>query len=222
MTHVLLIGHEASPHDGVGSGLVDEGIEVSTAPNAEAGLQLVTNEDVDLLVIDLTPPSGGIKLLQEVRKLRPRLPIFALSSLDDTGSLVVGLEAGADEYLTKPVSPGKLAARIRARLRREEKAETLTSGPFTLDLAAHHLELSGRSIELSARELGLLATFMRNEGKVLSQSELLKAVWNLDFDPGSNVVQVYVRSLRKKIGSEFIDTIRGQGYRFTAIVDRHT
>jgi DNA-binding response OmpR family regulator len=141
--------------------------------------------------------------------------VIAVTALDDTGSRVSGLDAGADDYITKPFSVDELAARIRARLRwAEDQGGVLKAGPLTLDLASHRAVLNGREVALSARELELLATFMRHPGQVLSRAQLLDHVWGLDFDPGSNVVDVYVAALRRKIGSGTIETVRGSGYRF--------
>jgi DNA-binding response OmpR family regulator len=138
-----------------------------------------------------------------------------LTALDDVTSKVGGLEAGADDYITKPFSIEELAARVRARLRwRSEEELALKAGSLTLDVAAHRAFLEGREIHLSARELELLAAFMRHKGQVLSRPQLLKMVWDIDFDPGSNVVDVHVAALRRKIGTELVETIRGLGYRF--------
>jgi DNA-binding response OmpR family regulator len=217
LIHLLLI--EANPEvcNELARGLSEHHFQVSSAGDGNEGLRLVNELDVDLLLLDMNlPGSKGVQVLRAVRAAKPRLPIFALSALDDTGSLVIGLDAGADEYVTKPASVGKLAARINARLRQTNEDEPLSSGALTLDLAAHRVVLDGQNVELSARELGLLATFMRHEGEVISRRELLEAVWDIDFDPGSNVVQVYVRSLRKKLGADAIETVRGRGYRFVA------
>lgn len=212
--HVLLIEGDPDVRASIEQGLSDEGFTVSSVGDGEAGLKLVDRSEVDLLMLDLTLPKiGGIEVLRRVRELKPRLPIFALSNLDETGPMVIGLESGADEYITKPVSVPRLAALVRARLRRGAEEGSLSIGPLTLDLAAHRAAIGGRDVDLSAREVSLLATFMRHEGEVLSKKELLKTVWNVEFDPGSNVVSVYVRSLRKKIGRSLIQTVRGSGYR---------
>src|SRR5581483_7534990 len=123
------------------------------------------------------------------RLAKPRLPVVALTALDDTRSKVAGLDAGADDYLTKPFSLEELAARVRAR---EVDAGALKAGPLTVDPVAHRAVLGGKEVPLSARELALLAAFVRHNGQVLSRSQLLDMVWDLDFDPGSNVVEVYV------------------------------
>ena len=144
--------------------------------------------------------------------------MVALTALDDTRSKVAGLDAGADDYLTKPFSLEELAARVRARIRaRSDEAGALKAGPLTVDPVAHRAVLGGREVPLSARELALLAAFVRNTGQVLSRSQLLDMVWDIDFDPGSNVVEVYVAALRRKLGAGSINHLSAaSGYRFSA------
>ena len=216
MTHILLIEDDPRIREIVERGLGARGFVVSAAPDGEAGLDLVGKLDVDLVLLDLMlPKRQGLEVLEEIRAIKPRLPVIAVTALDDPGSKVGGLDAGADDYITKPFSVEELAARVRARLRwKEEDGGVLKSGALTLDLAAHRALLDGRDISLSARELELLAAFMRHPGQVLSRGQLLRLVWDLDFDPGSNVVEVYVAALRRKIGAELIETVRGSGYRF--------
>jgi DNA-binding response OmpR family regulator len=217
VTHVLLIEDEARIRDIVERGLGSRGFVVSSAPDGETGTDLARKLDVDLVLLDLVLPGiQGLEVLEEIRSAKPRLPVIALTALDDTGSKIGGLEAGADDYVTKPFSVEELAARIRARLRwTDEDGGVLKSGPLTLDLAVHRAVLDGREVALSARELELLAAFMRHPGQVLSRGQLLRLVWNLEFDPGSNVVEVYVGALRRKLRQSFIETVRGMGYRFT-------
>jgi DNA-binding response OmpR family regulator len=214
--HVLLVEDDARIRDIVERGLGARGFVVSSAPDGESGADLARKLDVDLVLLDLIlPGKQGLEVLEEIRSAKPRLPVIALTALDDTGSKIGGLEAGADDYVTKPFSVEELAARIRARLRwSDEDGGVLKSGPLTLDLAAHRAVLDGKEVALSARELELLAAFMRHPGQVLTRGQLLRLVWNLDFDPGSNVVEVYVGALRRKLGSGFIETVRGTGYRF--------
>lgn len=213
---MLLIEDDARIRDIVERGLGARGFVVSSAADGEAGAELARKLDVDLVLLDLVlPGTHGLEVLEEIRSAKPRLPVIALTALDDTGSKIGGLEAGADDYVTKPFSVEELAARIRARLRwTDEDSGVLKSGPLTLDLAAHRAVLDGREVALSARELELLAAFMRHPGQVLSRGQLLRLVWNLEFDPGSNVVEVYVGALRRKLGTELIETVRGTGYRF--------
>jgi DNA-binding response OmpR family regulator len=216
MPHVLLIEDDPRIREIVERGLGARGFVVSSASDGEAGLDLVRKLDVDLVLLDLVLPGrDGLEVLEHIRQARPRVPVIAVTALDSTGSKIGGLDAGADDYVTKPFAVDELAARIRARLRwTEGDGGVLKAGPLTLDLAAHRAVLDGREVALSARELELLAAFMRHPGQVLSRGQLLTLVWDLDFDPGSNVVEVYVAALRRKLGHGFVETVRGSGYRF--------
>jgi DNA-binding response OmpR family regulator len=217
MTHLLLIEDDSRIREIVERGLGARGFVVSSAPDGETGIDLAAKLDVDLVLLDLVLPGRpGLEVLEDLRSLKPRLPVIALTAVDDTGSKVGGLEAGVDDYVTKPFSVEELAARVRARLRWQDGEDgTLKAGGLTVDLAAHRAFLDGREVALSAREISLLATFLRHPGQVLSRDQLLRLVWDLDFDPGSNVVEVYVSALRRKLGPGFIETVRGLGYRFT-------
>jgi DNA-binding response OmpR family regulator len=221
MAHVLLIEDDARIREIVERGLGSRGLVVTSAPDGATGLELARKLEVDLVLLDLMLPGmSGLEVLEELRLSKPRLPVVALTALDDTSSKVAGLDAGADDYLTKPFSLDELAARIRARLRSTEAdAGALKAGPLTVDPVSHRAVLEGREVPLSARELAVLAAFVRHNGQVLSRSQLLSLVWDLDFDPGSNVVEVYVAALRRKIGPEWIETVRGLGYRFVVPVD---
>ena len=205
----------------VRSYLEREGFDVTTAADGERAVELVRELAPNVVVLDLMLPGlSGLEVLEEIRLHKPRLPVVALTALDDTRSKVAGLDAGADDYLTKPFSLEELAARVRARLRTQDQdAGALKAGSLTVDPVAHRAVLNGREVPLSARELALLAAFVRHNGQVLSRSQLLDMVWDLDFDPGSNVVEVYVAALRRKIGSEWIETVRGLGYRFVTPVE---
>jgi two-component system copper resistance phosphate regulon response regulator CusR len=214
--HVLLIEDDSRIREIVERGLGARGFVVTSTGDGLTGLELVRKFDIDILILDLIlPGKNGLQVLENVRAIKPRLPVVALSAIDDIRSKVGGLDAGADDYITKPFSIEELAARVRARLRwSEEDSDVLKAGPLTVDLAAHRAILDGREITLSAREIRLLAAFVRRTGQVLTRAELLEMVWDLNFDPGSNVLDVYVAALRRKIGPQFIETIRGLGYRF--------
>ena len=218
---MLLIEDDPRIREIVERGLGSRGFVVTSAEDGPAGLELARKFEVDVVLLDLMLPGmSGLEVLEEIRISKPRLPVVALTALDDTGSKVAGLDAGADDYLTKPFSLDELAARVRARVRaRETDAGALKAGPLTVDPVAHRAVLSGREVPLSARELALLSAFVRHAGQVLSRAQLLSMVWDLDFDPGSNVVEVYVANLRRKLGAEWIDTVRGLGYRFVAPVE---
>jgi len=213
--HILLIEDDSRIREIVERGLTTNGFEVTSAPDGITGVEYARSLDVDLVLLDLILPGKvGLEVLREIRAVKPRLPVFALTALDDTLSKVGGLDAGADDYVTKPFSIEELAARIRARLRWNGRAGVLEAGPLTVDLAAHRAILNGYEVSLSARELALLAAFVRHPGQVLSRQQLLQMIWDLDFDPGSNVVEVYVAALRRKVGTGLIETVRGLGYRF--------
>ncbi|HEY3096865.1 MAG TPA: response regulator transcription factor [Acidimicrobiia bacterium] len=216
MSHVLLVEDDPRIREIVERGLGARGFTVTSAPDGPAGADLVTKLEVDCVLLDLIlPGQDGLEVLEHVRAVKPRLPVIVLTALDDAGSKVGGLDAGADDYVTKPFVIGELAARIRARLRwRDEDRSQLKAGPVTVDLVAHRAVLEGREVPLSARELTMLATFVQHTGQVLSRTQLLDLVWGIDFDPGSNVVDGYVAALRRKIGAPFIETVRGLGYRF--------
>ena len=218
MAHILLVEDDPRIQDIVERGLGPRGFVVSSAPDGPSGVDLARKLSVDLVLLDLgLPGMGGLQVLEEVRAAKPGLPVIALTALADTGSKIRGLEAGADDYVTKPFSIEELAARIRARLRwKGDDQGVVKAGSLTLDLASHRAVLDGREVRLSARELSLLATFVRHSGQVLSRSQLLDMVWDVDFDHGSNVVEVYVAALRRKLGAAVIETVRGLGYRFVA------
>jgi DNA-binding response OmpR family regulator len=176
---------------------------------------LANDADFDLLVLDIgLPGKDGFAVLREVRAAGQRLPVIILSARDDVADKVDGLELGADDYVTKPFRFEELLARVRVRLRGEGTAETtvLQAGEMTLDLRTRRATVAGTSVELSAREFTMLEVFLRHAGQVLSREQLLSHVWGYDYDPGSNVVDVYVGYLRKKLGRDRIQTVRGMGY----------
>ena len=218
MAHILLIEDDPRIRSIVERGLGGRGFGVTCAADAATGTELARLLDLDLVLLDLLlPDRGGLAVLAEIRADKPRLPVIVLTALDDIGAKIGGLDAGADDYLTKPFSVDELAARVRARLRAASlsaESPALTAGPLTVDVLAHRAVLDGRPVPLSAREMALLIAFARNRGLVLSRAKLLDLVWGVDSDPGSNVVEVYVAALRRKIGAGFVETVRGIGYRF--------
>ena len=218
MAHILLIEDDPRIRSIVERGLGGRGFGVTCAADAATGTELARLLDLDLVLLDLLlPDRGGLAVLAEIRADKPRLPVIVLTALDDIGAKIGGLDAGADDYLTKPFSVDELAARVRARLRAASlsaESPALTAGPLTVDVLAHRAVLDGRPVPLSAREMALLIAFARHRGLVLSRAQLLDLVWGVDSDPGSNVVEVYVAALRRKIGAGFVETVRGIGYRF--------
>ena len=184
-----------------------------------SAIAIASDEDFDLVVLDLgLPDVDGLSVLRELRRRGERMPVIILTARDDLGDKIEGLDAGGDDYVTKPFKLEELLARIRVRLRDGGSGEpmVLDAGGITLDLRTRRALLEGNLVDLTAREFTMLETLMRHPGQVLSREQLLAHVWGYDYDPGSNVVEVYVRYLRRKLGDEAIETVRGMGYRLRA------
>ena len=199
-------------------GLSAAGLQVLTAETGEDGAMLANEEDVDLVLLDLGLPAlSGHAVLARIRARRPSLPVLVLTARDDLDNKVRALDAGADDYLTKPFAFEELLARIRALTRRGDQASAskLEVGDVRLDLLARRAWRGERVIELSNREYTLLEYLLRHPAQVLSRNQILFAVWEYDADPTSNVVDVYIRYLRRKLGEPSpISTVRGAGYRY--------
>lgn len=179
--------------------------------------RVASDETFDLVILDLgLPGKDGNQVLRELRERGERLPVIILTARTSVEDTVSSLEGGADDYVTKPFSFQEVLARVRLRLRETPEGGTLAleSGAIRLDLRTRRAEVSGTEVDLSAREFSLAETLMRHQGQVLSREQLLSHVWGYDFEPGSNVVDVYVGYLRKKLGEGVIETVRGMGYRF--------
>jgi DNA-binding response OmpR family regulator len=191
-------------------------VAVGTGPDA---LALARDDSFDLLVLDLgLPGKDGHEVLRAMRARGETMPVLILTARDGVEDTVAGLEGGADDYVTKPFRFEELLARIRLRLRDERASEVtvLSAGDVVLDLRSRRASVGDRVVELTAREFALTEVFLRHAGQVLSREQLLSHVWGYDFDPGSNVVDVYVRYLRRKLGDGVIETVRGMGYRLAA------
>lgn len=204
-------------------GLAAEGFEVTAAADGPSGLDRALAMDIDLVVLDvMLPGASGLEVLGRLHDAKPTLPVIALTALGEVDDRVAGLDAGAADYLTKPFSLSELAARIRAQLRiAAQMPQTNLSGRgVEVDLLSREVRAEGRLVRLSTTEFELLTYLMRNKGRVLSREQILRAVWGYDHDPGTNVVDVYVGYLRRKLsGTEAtapISTIRSVGYRFDA------
>jgi len=213
---ILVIEDEAGIVTFLRRGLEAAGHQVLVADDGIDGLTMALAEDVELVVLDLGLPGiPGEEVLRRLRRRRPTVPVIVLTAKDAVADRVANLEAGADDYVVKPFSFSELLARIRARLRTagQLRADAIAVGDLVLDLTARTVSVGGAVTELSAREFSLLETFARHPGQILSQVQLLDRVWGYDFDGASNVVEVYVGHLRRKIGAERIQTVRGAGYR---------
>jgi two-component system copper resistance phosphate regulon response regulator CusR len=201
------------------NGLRSAGFAPTVVEDGSSALALARTGEFDLVVLDLgLPTRDGLSVLEELRDSGTRVPVVILTARSELHDMVAGLDLGADDYVTKPFRFEELLARIRARLRGGGTAEEteLRAGDAGLDLLTRRARLGDREIELSAREFALAEVFFRNPGQVLSREQLLSLVWGYDRDPGSNVVDVYVGYLRKKLGDGTIETVRGMGYRLVA------
>jgi DNA-binding response OmpR family regulator len=217
MTRVLIAEDEAGIASFLEKGLVANGFSTWTVADGHAAARLARDEDFDLLILDVGLPGiDGFQVLRQIRTRGERMPIIVLTARDGVADTVAGLDGGADDYLTKPFSFEELLARIRARTRPERTPEptVLDAGRLRLDLRTRRAIVGDRTVELSAREFALTETFLRHRGQVLSREQLLSQVWGYSFEPGSNVVEVYVGYLRRKLGENLITTVRGMGYRY--------
>jgi DNA-binding response OmpR family regulator len=216
VNRILIVEDEARISSFVAKGLRSNGFTPTVVADGQSGLDLAMSGEFDLVVLDLGLPSmDGFSILDRLRRSGSSVPVIILTARDSTSDTVAGLEGGADDYMAKPFRFEELLARIRLRLRtdRADEPTVLTRGDLSLDLRTRRALVAGRSVDLSAREFALAETFLRNPGHVLSREQLLSRVWGYDFDPGSNVVDVYVRYLRRKLGADRIETVRGMGYR---------
>src|SRR5579875_60498 len=224
---ILVIEDEPGIVDFLERGLAAQGFAVISETDGRAGIERALAEDVDLIVLDMMlPGASGLEVLERVHAAKPALPVIALTALGEVDDRVAGLDAGAADYLTKPFSLSELAARIRAQLRiaAQVPQTSLAGGGIEVDLLTREVRRDGRPVRLSTTEFELLSYLMRNRGRVLTREQILRAVWGYDYDPGTNVVDVYVGYLRRKLAGPDggradgvpISTIRSVGYRFDA------
>jgi two-component system, OmpR family, copper resistance phosphate regulon response regulator CusR len=216
MSRILIAEDEPRIASFLEKGLRANGFTTTVTEDGRDALDLADSEDFDLLILDVgLPGRDGFSVLRELRARGRRLPVVILTARDSVEDTVAGLEGGADDYVPKPFRFEELLARVRARLREGPATETtvLRVGEAALDLRTRRLTVGSRTVELTAREFALADVFFRHPGQVLSREQLLSHVWGYDYDPGSNVVEVYVRYLRQKLGESWITTIRGMGYR---------
>jgi DNA-binding response OmpR family regulator len=222
MNRILIVEDEPRLASFLEKGLRANGFTTTTVHDGFQATALARDDDFDLMVLDLRlPGKDGLSVLRDVRASGNRLPVLILSARDETEIKVEGLERGADDYVTKPFRFEELLARVRVRLRQDGTPErtVLEAGDVVLDLRTRRASVDGTSIELSAREFTMLEVFLRHPGQVLSREQLLSHVWGYDHDPGSNVVDVYVGYLRRKLGKQRIATVRGMGYALQAFDD---
>jgi DNA-binding response OmpR family regulator len=198
-------------------GLSAHGYAVDHAATGAEALRLAAETDFALMVLDLRlPDADGLDVLRTLRSRGQNLPVIVLTARGEIYERVEGLEFGADDYLTKPFAFDELLARVRARLRgRAEEPAVLASGSIRLDLRTRRARTDEREVDLTTREFALLEAFLRHPGQVLSREQLLSQVWGMDFEPGSNLVDVYVGYLRRKLGEDSVETVRGAGYRLS-------
>jgi two-component system, OmpR family, copper resistance phosphate regulon response regulator CusR len=216
VSRILIAEDEARIASFLEKGLRANGFATEVAADGETALALALAGRFDLLILDLgLPGMDGLEVLRELRAAGRDVPVVILTARDSVRDTVAGLEGGADDYITKPFRFEELLARVRVRLRGERAAEAtvLRAGDLALDLRTRQAIVDGKSVDLSAREFALAEVFFRHPGQVLSREQLLSYVWGYDFDPGSNVVDVYVGYLRRKLGRERIASVRGMGYR---------
>jgi DNA-binding response OmpR family regulator len=217
VNRILIVEDEERITSFLEKGLKANGFVTAVAADAKEGLAMARIGGFNLMILDLgLPDRDGMDVLRELRETDTKTPVIILTARDGVAETVTGLESGADDYVPKPFQFEELLARIRVRLRDQRAPEptVLRVGEAALDLRTRKVSVGDRSLEeLTAREFALAETFFRHPGQVLSREQLLSRVWGYDYDPGSNVVDVYVGYLRKKLGEGRISTVRGMGYR---------
>ncbi|CAM2853347.1 response regulator transcription factor [Actinomyces slackii] len=218
MSSILVVEDETRIASFLVKGLRAAGFTAQTTASGNEAIHLAVQDDIDLIILDVgLPDTDGFAVLEQIRGQGVSTPVIMLTARSSVADRVAGLEGGADDYMPKPFSFEELLARIRVRLRSDASAAAdptqLTHRDLVLDLRTRTMEADGRIIELSAREFALAETLMRHPGQVLSREQLLSSVWGYDFDPGSNVVEVYISYLRAKLGKDRVQTVRGMGYR---------
>ncbi len=217
MTRILIAEDEPQIAAFVRRGLESAGYESVIVEEGDKALEVALSGEIDLVLLDIgLPVMDGFEVLRALRAAGSTTPVIMLTARTSTRDTVEGLESGANDYIPKPFAFDELLARVRSRLRESSPRPgfILTQDDVELDLLTRRATVGGKEVELSAREFTLAEQFLRHPGEVLSREWLLREVWGLNFDPGSNVVDVYVRYLRSKIGHGHIVTVRGAGYRW--------
>jgi two-component system OmpR family response regulator/two-component system response regulator QseB len=212
---ILLVEDDPELGDGLTVGLRQAGFAVDWLRDGHVADQALHSESFDFVVLDLgLPRLSGMEVLNRARARGQTMPVLILTARDATGDKVSGLDAGADDYLVKPIDLDELTARIRALTRRSagRAAPLLVHGDLSLDPAAHQVTLGGQSVELSSREFSLLQLLLENAGRVLTRTQLEQSLYGWRDEPDSNALEVHIHHLRKKLGSDLIRTLRGVGY----------
>lgn len=219
MTRILIAEDEPRIASFLEKGLQAHGFATTVAEDGIQTAYMGRSEDFELLILDLgLPKKNGNQVIEELRGRGEYLPIIVLTVIQDIKNKVKALEDGADDYLTKPFSLEELIARIRVQLRHQQiprhgETTVIKAGDLSLDLRQHKVEFKGKIIELSTREFILLERLARYPGQLWTRDDLINQIWGYDYDPNSNIVDVYIGYLRKKLGRGLIKTIRGMGYR---------
>ncbi|WP_392479544.1 response regulator transcription factor [Nostoc sp. C110] len=219
MPNILIVEDEPRIASFIQKGLRSQGFTTTILTDGLYVLDVMQSGTFDLLILDLgLPGKDGFQVLEELRGQGEDIPVIILSARSDIHDKVAGLEGGADDYVTKPFRFEELLARVRLRLRstrpiRDAQEFVLKAGNMELNLRTRQVKIGDRLIELPAREFAMAEMFCRHPGQVISREQLLDYVWGYDYNPGSNIVDVYVGYLRKKLGSKLIETVRGMGYR---------
>ncbi len=222
-SRILVVDDEPQIRDVVTRALQAAGYGIDSAADGEAGLALALSGDYQLVILDvLMPAANGREVLRRLQRLRPDQPVLVLSCLSDVTAKVDLLDSGANDYLTKPFSLDELLARVRVQLRAEQQtgehpaADIMRAGRLVLDLGRMQADVGLGPVPLTRLEVLLLRELMEHAGGSVAKGTLLASVWGIEFDPGSNVVDVCVRRLRSKLGFDLIETVRGAGYRLAS------
>lgn len=223
MSKILVVEDEAGISSFIAQGLAEEGMEAVVAATGSAAVEQVLESEFDLVILDIgLPDMDGFEVLKQIRGQGASMPVIILTARSSVEDTVAGLEGGADDYMPRPFRFEELVARIKLRIKQsgggsDKPSHIIQVGNLELDTRRRQAVVDSKPVELSSREFTMLRAFMEHPDQVLSRSQLLEMVWGYGFDPGSNVIDVYVRYLRRKIGAKRIVTVRGMGYRLATI-----